>query len=274
MPRRAFTLIELLVVIAILAMLLTILLPSLQQARETAKDTLCLTHMKELGVAMHLYAGDARDTLPSSETWVDHATAILHYDQPADAMTRTRSTMPKILFCPLDPDPYPKPYMTGRMEVTSYLVNGAETDFAMGTGRRIAVGLFGGACRMDTVFSTSGCLMLGETTNYGKVVDVDHPAAVAAFEAVGASTADARTRFHHRATSSFGHRGKMMVCFVDGHAGGVRGQPVPSLPPALWPGGALMTDAFTFFPNLSLPTAIESPLLWGPPYSDGEWVHE
>ena len=53
--RQAFTLIELLVVIAIIALLVSILLPSLQQAKNLAKSMICKTHVKGIGTAIMLY---------------------------------------------------------------------------------------------------------------------------------------------------------------------------------------------------------------------------
>lgn len=58
MRRGGFTLIELLVVIAILALLLSLLMPSLQKANEVAKAAVCLSNQKQCGTAFATYAND------------------------------------------------------------------------------------------------------------------------------------------------------------------------------------------------------------------------
>jgi len=62
--RHGFTLIELLVVLAIIALLMSILLPSLKGARDQAKFAVCHSNAKQIGIAVHTYAADCSGWYP------------------------------------------------------------------------------------------------------------------------------------------------------------------------------------------------------------------
>ncbi|MBX2852169.1 MAG: prepilin-type N-terminal cleavage/methylation domain-containing protein [Phycisphaeraceae bacterium] len=66
--RRAFTLIELLVVISIIALLIAILLPALGAARESARASACLAHLRGAGQGIFTYATDNKELLPGPNT--------------------------------------------------------------------------------------------------------------------------------------------------------------------------------------------------------------
>jgi len=68
---RGFTLIELLVVIAIIALLMAILLPSLNRARDQGKAVTCRSNLKQIGLALTLYAEDNSGKFPrNGGVWI------------------------------------------------------------------------------------------------------------------------------------------------------------------------------------------------------------
>ena len=85
-PQRwAFTLIELLVVIAIIAILAAILFPVFAQARAKARQTACLSNMKQIGTGLMMYTQDYDEILPGNDTNAEG------YDEPARSSSPSRS---------------------------------------------------------------------------------------------------------------------------------------------------------------------------------------
>src|SRR5881409_6940 len=79
--RRAFTLIELLVVIAIIAILAAILFPVFAQAREKARQTACLSNMKQIGIGLIMYASDYDSQYPPSQLGTNGAPNLVSWPQ-------------------------------------------------------------------------------------------------------------------------------------------------------------------------------------------------
>ncbi len=77
--RTSFTLIELLVVIAIIGVLIAILLPALNSARELARRAVCATHLRQIGIGFSIYADENNGLIPMPLIYNDvmYGTALL-----------------------------------------------------------------------------------------------------------------------------------------------------------------------------------------------------
>jgi prepilin-type N-terminal cleavage/methylation domain-containing protein/prepilin-type processing-associated H-X9-DG protein len=114
--RSAFTLIELLVVIAIIAILATLLLPTLQRAKEMGKRSNCRGNLRQIGFILLMYADDNQNRFPTMVTpppwpptggwaWdfprMPTGNILVGTPHPwSDAATVAKGSRKKILFCP------------------------------------------------------------------------------------------------------------------------------------------------------------------------------
>jgi len=101
---QGFTLIELLVVITIIAILSSMLLPALNNARKKARSIQCASNMRQLGMAFQLYTGDNNDYFPlfeyNSSWWPSPIPSIYAWNWAYALSTNNYLGSPKLFYCP------------------------------------------------------------------------------------------------------------------------------------------------------------------------------
>jgi prepilin-type N-terminal cleavage/methylation domain-containing protein len=210
--RNGFSLIELLVVIAILSLLIAILLPALNQARLQAHRAACAGNLRQVGVAIHMYAEDFGDTIPFGPagrpvtgsnfyTVTGNVTSLLSLEDGAPVglgllLEDYLAHQPTVLFCPGADQPSEAKEQLARVEQAQ-----AQSDFYY---RHASVALLTGTPKVShTRLSNLGRNSQGRPIA-ALVADVQflaHPS-LAAFQV--------KTRTSHQRTAS-------NVLFAAGH---------------------------------------------------------
>ena len=116
-PHRGFTLVELLVVIAIITLLISILLPSLNKARDASRRIQCASNLRQLGTGLYLYASDNRGRYAPQGTiggvhWGDYGS---YEPKLMKILVEDYKFSPQVMICPVFRIVYDNPinYLNG-----------------------------------------------------------------------------------------------------------------------------------------------------------------
>jgi prepilin-type N-terminal cleavage/methylation domain-containing protein/prepilin-type processing-associated H-X9-DG protein len=197
MRRHGFTLIELLVVIAIIAILAAILFPVFAKAREKARQSSCLSNLKQLNLGILQYAQDYDERMPLEAGYVTPAVFLAGPEWPnywwEQIMPYLKNE--QILSCPSESR---RVVTSGNVTDTSHSVNYGYNIFASGQSL--------GTCARPTETG----LNLDMMNNYWRLFD---------------APAGANTDY---IWSTKIHNDGFNVSFVDGHAKWINGSPFAS----------------------------------------------
>jgi prepilin-type processing-associated H-X9-DG protein/prepilin-type N-terminal cleavage/methylation domain-containing protein len=209
--KHGFTLVELLVTIGLIALLIALLMPALNVARQAAKSVQCLSNLRQLALAAHSYAAENRGYYPPAQysRTGPEGTTYFNWDFTTviDAATGSSRVVPgllwggqtdaRVLQCPSYDRSYSvyDPY-TGYNYNTSYI----------GHGENEAIEA---PAKVNQVKAPQRCALFGDAEyQYGANKYMRAPLP---------SPGDATFGYRWAGTQGFRHRGRANVVFADGH---------------------------------------------------------